>query len=204
LDDWNVYIAFRNAQSIAKGKGFRPPKDWQTFKETKMSASNRVYLDAIVNNFNTKWHNIDLNKYMQTGFELWKNFSYHQFQDPRVMEMYKRKATVHMRKMRISKETVIESMKHIKKYMEDRSTINGYNKLETYCKLKDGNSHIAYQDYIKGKLDNLTMAFLMVKRYLKLTDTERGNITVFIQNYRELVDEMLDIKKFIEKAESMI
>lgn len=204
MDDWDVYVAFRYAQGIAKGKGYRLPTDWPTFKENRMSAKNRFYLESLAQNFNTIWHNIDINLYIQTGFELWKNFSYHQFKDPRLMEMYKRKVTVHMRKMRIGKETVLESLKYIKKYMKDRQTLNGYNKLETYCKLKDGHSHIAYQAYVTGKIDNLTMAFLMFKRYLKLSDIELGNMTVFMQNYRELVDEMLDIKKFIEKAEASI
>ena len=204
VSDWNVYVCFRHAQAQAKGKPYRLPKDWETFKETRMSANNKRFLNQTVLFLNTKWHNVNLNDFMETGFELWKNFSYHQFQDTKVIELYKRKAQVHMRKLRIDKETVLTSLKYIKKYMSDKENLNGYSKLETYCKLKDGHCHIVYQDYIQGKIDNLTMTFLLFKRYLKLGDTERGNMTVFMNNYRELVESMKELQKFIEKAELSI
>lgn len=204
VTDWNVYVSFRHAQGQAKNKPYRLPKQWETFRENRMSPTNREFLDKTVQYFNTKWHNVDLNDYMSTGFMLWKNFSYHQFLNPKVIELYKRRVKVNLRKLRVDKETVLESLKHIKSFMSDKETINGYNKLQTYCKLKEGHSHIAFQDYHKGKLDNLTMSYLVYKRYVKLSDEERGVMTNFTQNYRELVDSMKDLQKFIEKAEQSI
>ena len=133
--DWDVYVCFRHAQSIAKEKGYRLPRDWETFRETRMSVKNREFLIKTVDAFNTKWHNVNLNDYMATGFDLWKNFTYHQFLDTKVIELYKRKAKVKMRKLHIDKETVLESLKFVKNYMSDKENLNGYSKLETYCKL---------------------------------------------------------------------
>lgn len=185
-------------------RGFRLPRNWELHKVEKMNAMTVSKLQQAADCFNTRYQNVDMNKYMAVGFELYTGFSYHLLLDEKVIEMYKRKEKVRMRDLTINKEKVVESCKYIKQYMRDKELINGYNKLETFCKLKDGAMHIAVSSYFKGRLDNVTMAYLMYKNYLKITDDERGMLVNISNNYRELVDGMLDIKTFIEKIEEKI
>jgi len=204
FDDWSVYVAFRHAQSMSKGKPYRLPKDWETFKKTRMSPKNLEFINKTVDCFNTKWHNVDLNDYMQYGFELWKNFSYHQFLNSKLIEYYIRKTKIKVRSIRISREIITESMKFIKLFMKDKSLINGYSVIETYCKLRDGQSRIVVKHFLQGKIDKLTMAYLINKGYLTLNDNERPLMSDFISQYRELIYKSKELSTFFSKIESKL
>lgn len=204
IDDWQVYVSFRHAQGIAKGKHTRLPKSWDDFKCNKMSPTNLAYLNKTVDMFNTVYHNVDLNLYMATGFDIYKGFSYHQFLDPKIIELYKRKVKQKQRKQLIDKATVKDSFIHIKRFMTGKDVINGYNRIQTYCKMKDGHQSVVVRDYHTGAIDRNVLTYFLYKKYLTLNDDERSVLGVFVQNYREYVNEMLDVKTFIEKCEVLV
>lgn len=200
--DWDVYVAFRAAQGNAKSRPYRLPKDWESFKTNRMNPHNVEFLREAAGYFNTKWRNVDIDRFMMYGFELWKNFSYSQFFKTKLINYYIQKDKQIKRKIRIDKQEVIKSLKFIKNFMVDKPVINGYNKLQTYCKMKEGQKSVLTSHYMKGKIDNLTIIYLIHKKYYLPTDYERKNVFMNVINrYRDFINEMENIKSFIIKAE---
>lgn len=196
-----VYISFRRAQAFAKNRPYRLPKNWDKHFNTKMNKVNREALTKLSEYTITKWSNIDIDRLMQYGFELWKNFSYHQFLDRRLMSYYIEKDKLMKRSIKISKQKILLSFMYIKKYMKDNQLIDGYNILQSYCKLKDNHQRVIIRDYIKGKIDNILLIYCIHKKYLVLTDLERIQVFNITNKYNEYEAEMLKIKNVIEKME---
>ena len=71
-DTRDIYIAFRKAQSLAKNRGYRIPKDWDNHFNNKMKPTDRDNLQKITDYFNTKWQNINPQKYFEAGFDIYK------------------------------------------------------------------------------------------------------------------------------------
>ena len=116
MTDWEVYVAFRAAQGNAKGRPFRLPKDWESFKSKRMLKKNVENLELAAGYFNTKWRNVDLDRLMTYGFELWKNFSYHQFFNKKLINYYIERDRILKRKLRVDKESIMKSLIFIKKF----------------------------------------------------------------------------------------
>lgn len=205
MTDWEVYVAFRAAQGNSKGRPFRLPKDWESFKSTRMKPKNVEQIVKAAGWFSTKWRNVDLDRYMEYGFDLWKGFSYHQFFNKKLIEYYIQKDRILKRKLRIDKGEVVKSLTFIKKFMVDKPLKNGYNSLQTYCRMKDGQKSVLSTHYVKGKIDNITMTYLIYKKYYLPTNYERKELfTHIINRYRDYISEMEDIKPFIIKAEKTL
>ena len=75
----DTYLSFRGAQSRYLGRGFRIPKNWDSVW-SKMTKENVKQLELITIAFNTRWQNIDMDRYFDYGIELHgKAFSYSKF-----------------------------------------------------------------------------------------------------------------------------
>ena len=101
ITEYDIYYAFRKAQSLANDRGFRIPKDWERFK-TKMNANNSQWLKEAKMYFNTTYSNVDLDRYMMCGFEIWKGFTYKHFTHKKVIDLYISKDKTAKRKMETS------------------------------------------------------------------------------------------------------
>jgi len=179
----DVYIAFRKAQANASNRGYRIPKDFDKHLETKMSEKNREALILSTKYFNTKWTNINIDRFFECGFEIFKGFTYLQFFNQKVLNLYKVKDKNHKREMEVDKKELLKSFKWVKSWMAK----NEINNLSNYCKLSEGNRTVIIDHYLKNKVDKYFLVTMIQKRYLRLTDADRALVPYITEQYRECV-----------------
>lgn len=198
--DWDIYVAFRNAQGTANDRGYRLPKDWSA-QRAKMKKTSLEYLDRTVGIFNTALSNIDIDKYMKCGFEIFKTFNYHMFLNKKVLNLYIQRDKIEKRSILVNKEKIVESVRFIKNYMKGVENRKGYNTLETYCKLREGSQKVVIGHYKKGHIDNITMVYFINNGYLVLDDDERHQVIYLINRYRDFIEVLKTVKSFLTKVE---
>ena len=197
ITDYDVYVAFRKAQAFSKNKPYRLPKNWDVFKNSRLSDKNLQFLQTITDYFNTKWSNISIDKYMECGFELFKNFSYHQFLKRNVIDLYIEKDKIRKRIIKQKKSDIRKSFEHIKSL--NLSPIKNYSVLETYCKLKDNQQKKIIKDYLLNKIDPVLFVYCLYYKFFQLTDIEKELVYNITNNYRKYLVIMFKQKKFIEE-----
>jgi hypothetical protein len=197
----DVYVAFRKAQSLAKNRGYRLPKDWDTFYK-KLSLKNRNTLTQITHWFNTKWKDIDPQKYFDCGFELFgKSFSYHKFAERPIINLYIQRDKAVKRDMKMSKKSIALSTKWVLKYMKESDIPTFF----VYCNSRIGNRLLPIDHYLKNKIDGIFLTWLIKDKMIgALTDDERATIPYITENYRENVLKLEQIQDFLRKLRAKI
>lgn len=203
ITEYDVYYAFRKAQSLSNDRGFRIPKNWEAFK-AKMNENNRQWLREACMYFNTTYSNVDLDKYMMCGFEIWKGFSYKHFTHKKVIDLYIHKDKVAKRKLEVSRREIETTFNFISDELRDKPLRPGYNQLQNYCKFRTGETRNIINTYVQGKIDIMTLAYCVNRKYLILTDDERAMSPYLVQRYRELMENLQDVKGFIEEMEATL
>jgi hypothetical protein len=165
-----------------------------------MKPQNREYLEKLTGYFNTTFSNIDIDKYMECGFQLWKTFSYHMFLRRNIIEMYKEQDKLKKRRIKKDMDRINDSMDFIIERVGDLKR-NGYNTLETYCKIKQGEMRLIVADYLKNDVDPLIFVYCIYYKYIKLTDIEREYCYTIVNRYRDLLDQMFEVEAFIKEKE---
>ena len=194
-------VAFRKAQSIFNGRGFRLPKDWEEFKSTRMTEHNVNKLREAAMYFNTTFSNVDIDKYMICGFELWKGFTYNKLLDKRVIDSYIHKEKASKRRLEITHREIEISFNNISDYLSDKPKRPGYGQLQNYCKIREGEVRIIINMYVQGKIDVMTLAYCVNRRYINLTDDERALSPYLVQRYRDVMEQLQTVSAFIAEKE---
>lgn len=202
--DFDIYVSFRKAQALANDRPYRLPKDWEAHREKKMTDKNLEFLDEAVKHFNTTFFNIDVDVYMECGFEIWKNFTYKHFLDPRVMEHYIQKDKTRKRKMNGEEDQIVNSFEFIGQFTKQYPPNETYTKLHLFCKTKHGGLRQIVSKYVEGKVDQMTLVYCLWKGYIVLNDDERPLVPYITQRYRELVENLQPLVKFIQMQEESI
>jgi hypothetical protein len=198
---FDVYVAYRRAKANKEGKGFRLPKEWNEFYNTKLTEKNREYLDKLTGYFNTTYSNINIDKYMECGFDLWKSFSYHMFLRKNIIDLYKEKDKQQKRKIKANSETINSTFDFINQFMNGKELFNGYNNLQSYCKIRDGHRKTILEHYMKGLIDPLVIVYCLYYKYLKLDDVETQYIYNITNRYRDLIEDMFQVEDQIKERE---
>lgn len=201
ITEQDVYFAFRKAQANANDRGFRMPKDWDAFL-AKMSEQNRNWLRQATIYFNTKYSNIDLDRYMECGFEVWKSFSYKHLLHDKVIQLYIQKDKIKKRQMEVTHREIEQTFNNIADYLADKPRRPGYNQLQNFCKFREGELRICINKYVQGEVDVMTLTYCVNRGYIQLTDDERALSPYLVQRYRELIENLKDVKPFIQEKES--
>ena len=200
MNDYNVYCAFRKAQSLAKGKAYRLPKCWDTFKQNRMSVKNRDSLDLITGYFSTKWSNIDIDTYMECGFDIYKTFSYHMFFKQNILDLYIERDKQKKRRIKASKEDIDLSFDLVNDTLKElKVSVDGYNNLQLYCKLHIDNQKTVVHDYLMNRIDPITFIYCIYYKYITLKDEDREKCYNIVNRYRELLPLMFEIEKYIKE-----
>lgn len=152
VSEFDVYCAFRKAQSLSKDKPYRLPKDWDKFLE-KMNKKNAEWLYKCMVYFNTTYSNIDIDEYMGCGFILWKGFTYKHFCDRKIIDLYIQRDKIRKRKLEVSVGEIETSFSVIKSYLEDKPMRPGYNQLQSFCKFRDGEIRIIINKYNQNEIN---------------------------------------------------
>lgn len=202
ITEFDVYVAFRKAQASAKNRGYKIPKDFKSHLANKFTKKNREALVQATKYFNTKWQNIDVDRFMECGFELLKSFSYINFHDKRVMNLYIQKDKARKHDNKKIKSKMVESAKFVKKLLNgNKSSIP---KLKKYSLMKDGKKSLPVSHYLQGNIDKFFLTWLMMKRCLILSDMDRPLIPLIERNYRTYCDKLREIKPFLKRLEEKI
>jgi len=202
VTEQDVYIAYRKAKSLQSGKGFRLPKDFDEWYNTKLTETNRCHLSRMAGFFNTTLSNINIDIYMECGFELFKTFSYHMFLSPKVLQHYIDKDKRKKRRISASMTGISDSFAYIKSQMKDQKVIEGYTMLQSYCKTREGDRKLILNDYMRNFIDPLVVVYCLYYKYLILTDIEREYMYPISNRYRELLTQMFEVEKFIKEKEN--
>jgi len=203
ITEEDVYTSYKKARSLIQGKPYKLPKDWEKHFTTKLSLQQQETIIKATGYFNTTWSNINIDEYMITGFELFKTFSYHSLLNPKILAMYIEKDKQKKRRISISKELIIKSFDRIKERMEKQKILDGYTKLQTYCKLREGDRKVILFDYIKNLIDPLIVVYCIYYKYLQLSDTDKEYVYNISTRYRELLEKMFEVESFIKEGEKL-
>jgi hypothetical protein len=194
--EFDIYATFRKIQAEQKNRPYKLPKDWNRHFQN-MSKANKENLSKMKDYMNTKWKNIDLEKYFRCGFELYKNFTYAKFFDQKIINLYISRDKTEKRDNELSKRSIIFSAKFVKKYMKE----NNINSLKKYAWMKNGFQHICVNHYIRNQIDEYFLVYLIMKKYCILEDEEKTKIPYVIDNFRKLKHKLNKIKPFLHKIE---
>lgn len=194
LDTEFVYSCFRKAQSEHKGRGYRLPKDWENFFNNRLSKLNRKNLRAITRFFNTKWSALDSQKYFECGFELFNNFTYHQFLDPRVIRLYIQRDKIGKIQANLSKKNLVNSALFVKQYMRDHNI----RFFRSYAESVLNNQSLPIKHYIQNKIDHFFLTWLIRDGLVQIED-EKSKIPYIMDNYRASVVELREMEPFLRE-----
>ena len=184
MDTLQTYRIFRKSQSNLLNRPYRLPRDWDNYLENKMPVKHREMLELITGFFNTKWINIDPEKYFDCGFELFqKKFSYNKFFDSRILKLYIEKDKIIKREWEIASEDINKSIDFIKRFMGKTPHRNDLSLIKQYCILGDGYRY-PIKHFIENKISKYILVWLIMKRYLQLTEEELGLIPIIKENFR--------------------
>jgi len=169
---FDVYKAFRKAQAEYYSRPYQLPKDFDYYLNTRMSKQNKAYLEKAAMYFSTKWRNIDINKFMACGFELFgKNFTYVRFFNVKLLKFYIEKDKNKKRELRGSKREIIASTKFVRRFLDQfKEKFDDILPITFYCRLKEGHQSIPVKHYIEGHIDKYFLVWLINKRFISLTD----------------------------------
>lgn len=198
-DKKDIYTFFRRAQSSISNRGYKLPKDFDAWLE-KLNPKSRENLHKVMVWFNTKWRDIDPQKYFCCGFEITKSFSYIHFFDERVLRLYIHKDKHQKRDIELSKKTLINSVKYIKQYM-------AYYKIPSfivYCRSSKDNRCFPVMHYLINKVDGFFLTWLMYSKLIDLTDDEMALIPYVLQHYRKNVVKLLDMNDFLKQLKDKL
>lgn len=193
---YDIYVSFREAQSFAKNRPYRIPKNFEDHLVNKMSQVNRDALLRATDYFNTKWKNINPDKFMEYGFGLWKTFSYNMFFNEKLIKYYIQKDRNRKLQIKNSKEELIKSIKFIKKYMREHNI----QTLRSYCMGEEEGTRLFLKHYVKeNKIDKLLVAWFIKEGFIILSEDESAVIPYVTGNYRDLCEVLDEMNGFLDK-----
>jgi len=186
----DTYLSFRGAQSRYLGRGFRIPKNWDSVW-SKMTKENVKQLELITIAFNTRWQNIDMDRYFDYGFELHgKAFSYSKFYDRRILLSYIEKDKQLKRTNGNVLECYNNSIYYIKEWMDKHEFRSDLNIYSQYCRMNEDGMKAPIKHFLLNRIDKHTLAFLISQKFLILEDYERALIPLVMKNYWTLSEEI--------------
>lgn len=199
---WDIYCIFRKVQS--KGV-YRLPKDWNKHFNNKFGDKQKDCLQKITDYFNTKWQNINPDRYFEVGFQIFKNFNYNQFFDKKIIEMYKRFDKLEKRNIEVNKKNIIENVKYVLTQVEECDKLKIWGPLKYYCRIRDSN-YISkpINDYINNYISTVFLTWIIYERMFTLNDIEISIIPYVIENYRDVVAQLRDMEDFLFKLKYKI
>ena len=118
------------------------------------------------------------------------------FFDVRVLRLYIEKDKNIKREMSIHKNTIVDSIKFIKKYMSK----NNIFMFRDYLEKRNGKQRVIVDHYMKNNVDKFALVWLIKNGKIILTDDDRAYMPYIVQQYREICNEIEGISGFIRKA----
>ena len=180
ISNFDVYATFRREQGNFHNRGYKLPKNWDSHWE-KMRKSDKDAIELACIYFNTKWKDLDMERYFQSGFFVFKHlFTYTKFFDKRILKDYIVKDRNKKRDLDNVKRDFTTSLKWVIKFLDGK-------KIDDYVQMKQGEMSLPVSHYIQGKIDGSLLCYLIMKRILKLSDLELSRCPYIEAKYREYI-----------------
>jgi hypothetical protein len=198
VTEFDVYSKFVKARSQSNSKPYNLPKDWVKFYSEKLTKNAQDNLTRSSKYFTTIWCDIDIEKFMECGFELFPKFSYHLFFNRKILELYKRRDKLVKNEELNMKKGIIESVKFIVPFMKGKEYKNLFN---DYCKLTIDNRHVIISHYLKNNVSSYFMAWMIAEGYFEVyTNEYEASVPFVIKNYRNLFLKLQNNKSFLNQV----
>lgn len=202
---FDVYLTFRKVQARFNDRPYRIPKDFEHFLENRILKKNRECLELAAKYFSTKWMNIDIEKFMECGFELFgRNFTYIKFFNSKLMRFYIEKDKNKKRKIELSKNELIKSAKYVKKYMQPIRNNPDISLIREYCRKRDGEIRLIVRHHVQGRIDKHFLTWMISSGQITLTDDERALVPYVIERYRDYVEDLKEVNPFLKKLKTLL
>lgn len=205
IEMFDVYVKFRQAQSRFLNRPYRLPKDFESFVKKRMSDANRKNLEKITQYFNTKWSNIEPERYFDYGFELFgKGFSYSRFLDSRLVKYYIDKDKNLKRESDNVAEGLKKSIIFVKKWINNNCRNSKISPITIYCNKSDEKVRLPIRHYLKNDIHRLFLTWLIREGYFQPKDYEINYITYISENFRTNIESLKEFNKLIEKGREIL
>lgn len=187
LSEQEIYTVFRRVQSASLGRPYRLPKNWETFYN-KWHPKRKAFLTEITKRFNTRWSNIDPKFYFECGFKVFPLFSYHNFLDRRVINLYIAKDRLIKREGLDPKEDLITSISYVDSSIPEGKTSKLYRYLNSYTE----NRRRIIADYLANRVGKYFLVYLMATSHIKLSESELIQLPYIREQYHRYKKEIND------------
>lgn len=205
IEMYDVYVKFRQAQSRFLNRPYRLPKDFESFVKKRMSDANRKNLEKATQYFNTKWSNIDIERYFDYGFELFgKGFSYSRFLDSRLVKYYIDKDKNLKRESDNVAEGLKKSIVFVKKWINKNCKESKISPITIYCNKSDEKVRLPIKHYLKNDIHRLFLTWLIREGYFHPKDYEINYITYISENFRTNIEALNEFNKLMEKGREIL
>lgn len=205
IEMFDIYVKFRQSQSRFLNRPYRLPKDFELFVKKRMSENSRKYLESITQRFNTRWVNIDIDRYFDYGFELFgKSFSYNKFIDKRLIKYYIEKDKNLKRSDDKLKENFNKSILFLKDWISKNCNNTRISPITIYCNKSDEKVRLPIKHYIRGSIDKLFFTWLIKERYFTPKDYEIQYIPYISENFRSSLEKLNEFNDLIENTRSIL
>lgn len=187
----DTYISFQKAKARFLSRPYRIPTKWENIW-AKMTEANMYNLEMITKAFSTRWHNIDMDKFFDCGFQLFnKSFTYTKFYDKRILRLYVENDKQQKRNETNIKDKMVESFYFISNWMNERKHRDDISIYTQYCRMNEDGIRAPLRHYLKNNIDTHTLAWLMSKKYLVLQDYEKILVPLIVENYWKYSEEAI-------------
>ena len=196
----DIWFAFQKAKACAKNRGYnRKIKSFSAIWE-KRKPEERENIRKMHRFLLTTWQNIDIDKYFSCGFELWKNFTYTKWFDPKIIELYVLKERNDRIKDDEIKTSLVNSAKFIKNYIKD----NDIKDFRVYSRKRDNHELLCINHFIQNKISKWMLAFLIINKYCIIEPEDWFKINDIKSNLLNFKFEFKENKNFIDKFKLIV
>jgi hypothetical protein len=196
ITEYDVYSKFVKVRAGIKGKPYRLPKDWVKHYSEKFTKNTQDNLTRISKYFTTVWCDIDIERYMECGFELFPKFSYHLFFNKKIMALYKRRDKLIKSELRDMKKGIIDSVKYVYGFMKDKEYDNLFS---DYSKFTLNNRHVIITHYLQNHITGYFMAWMIAEGYFEVyTNEYESSVPYVIKEYRSMFVKLQNNKSFLD------
>jgi len=181
-----IYNMFRKCQGRFKNCGYKLPKNWEHHYKNKMSTENKLNLEQITTFFNTKWSNIDPEKYFDIGFDLFgKTFSYKRFFDVKILRHYIVKDKAKKLEEEEIEKNIINDLKYVSRLFDKKDSSN-FSKILLYCNQIEDDLPLPVKHYIENKISKVFIIALLKMKILKCDSLELSKMPYVRASYHSI------------------
>lgn len=197
-----VYVKFMKHRAFANGRGYNLPKEPSLSVEKLKQKYPKHYetLRTLTGYFNTKWQNIDLDKYFQCAFKLMPTISYNGLLNDKILKQYIQLDKIEKFHSELDKRTILNSFKNIKTAMK----MHNISSLKSYGSYRDDKSLLCIDEYIKGFIDSYVFVFLILKKYVILNNEDKDRVGTTLNNISKYKIEVMKNWDLLCKLENTI